>query len=326
MPAPSPNIEQLKKQAKDLLKAHKAADPRATLRLRQTLPELDASSDAAILQTKLALKDTQRAIARECGFAHWTDLKRHVESLTSSTLTSHAATVGHYERQAVALIKTTTAKTLDEARLRVARLYGFRNWWRLVAAIDAQRKTMATVRSVPTAPDWDIKKEARILLKEARRGDPEALRSFRHGFLHYAETSNDELAKAVTLRQAQWLMEAEYGGVKPEVARETPQQQRAWMDRLWSHHDRLGWSRRRRVDMSAREQEFVEAAMATRRGRTWRPYRASKPWSRKTLRLSPSPVRRPWREPSTGRGANLSCASSWTRGRVSITPPAFSAP
>ena len=38
MPAPSPNIEQLKKQAKDLLKAHKAADPRAALRLRQPSP------------------------------------------------------------------------------------------------------------------------------------------------------------------------------------------------------------------------------------------------------------------------------------------------
>ena len=38
MPAPSPNIEQLKEQAKDLLKAHKAADPRAALRLRQPSP------------------------------------------------------------------------------------------------------------------------------------------------------------------------------------------------------------------------------------------------------------------------------------------------
>ena len=79
--SPNPNLEQLKKQAKDLLKAHKAADPRAALRLRHSDPDLAGCSDTEIFQGKFALKDAQRIIAREYGFDRWADLKRHVEAV-----------------------------------------------------------------------------------------------------------------------------------------------------------------------------------------------------------------------------------------------------
>ncbi|NKB72582.1 MAG: hypothetical protein GKR89_36360, partial [Candidatus Latescibacteria bacterium] len=76
-----PDFQQLRSQAKDLLKAHQAADAQTAERLRQALPQLANQSDAEILQAPLALKDAQRAIAREYGFEEWTDLKRHVEEL-----------------------------------------------------------------------------------------------------------------------------------------------------------------------------------------------------------------------------------------------------
>ena len=38
---PNPNLGQLKKQAKDLLRAHKAGDPEAVSRLRASVPEGD---------------------------------------------------------------------------------------------------------------------------------------------------------------------------------------------------------------------------------------------------------------------------------------------
>ncbi len=59
----NPSLEQLKKQAKDLLKAHKAADPRAVLRLQQSLPELSEGSQGEILQTPFSLKNAQLVIA-----------------------------------------------------------------------------------------------------------------------------------------------------------------------------------------------------------------------------------------------------------------------
>lgn len=66
-----PNLEHLKKQAKELLDAVQAGTPAAGERLRS----LGLSPAAA----KLA--DAQHVIAREYGFFSWTNLKEHIESL-----------------------------------------------------------------------------------------------------------------------------------------------------------------------------------------------------------------------------------------------------
>ena len=75
-----PNLRQLRNQSRDLLKAHQAAVPEAANRLRQALTELVDLADEEIFQNKLALKDAQRAIAREYGFETWAALKHHIES------------------------------------------------------------------------------------------------------------------------------------------------------------------------------------------------------------------------------------------------------
>lgn len=77
---PNPNLEQLKKQAKSLLKDHRSADLASAQRLRQTLSHLSDWTDDEIFQTKFSLRNAQLVIAREYGFERWADLKRHVES------------------------------------------------------------------------------------------------------------------------------------------------------------------------------------------------------------------------------------------------------
>ena len=77
---PNPNLEQLKKQAKSLLKGHRSADPASAQRLRRTLSHLSEQTDDEIFQTKFSLRNAQLVIAREYGFERWADLKRHVES------------------------------------------------------------------------------------------------------------------------------------------------------------------------------------------------------------------------------------------------------
>src|SRR5260370_24533478 len=62
-----PNLEQLKKQAKDLLRAIRANSPEALKRI-----------GAADLKT-FALHSAQRVIAKENGFESWEALKREVE-------------------------------------------------------------------------------------------------------------------------------------------------------------------------------------------------------------------------------------------------------
>jgi hypothetical protein len=76
--AAAPNLEQIKKQAKDLLKSLRAADPAALERLRTHHPEF-----ATHLPGRLRLADAQLVIAREYGFASWAKLKARVSDVSA---------------------------------------------------------------------------------------------------------------------------------------------------------------------------------------------------------------------------------------------------
>ena len=75
-----PSLEQLKKQAKDLLSAHKRKDPGAcdTLRL---LHRFAKATDEDILHATVVLAEAQFALALDYGLSSWKDLKAHVEAL-----------------------------------------------------------------------------------------------------------------------------------------------------------------------------------------------------------------------------------------------------
>jgi len=76
-----PNLDQLKRQAKDLLHSARAGDRAALARFRG-LPPFAAVSEAALRERGLALHDAQSVVAREHGFASWNDLREHVEEVT----------------------------------------------------------------------------------------------------------------------------------------------------------------------------------------------------------------------------------------------------
>jgi ankyrin repeat protein len=76
-----PNLEQLKRQAKDLLYSARASDLAALGRFR-VLPAFGRRSDADLARTAFALHDAQSVIAREYGFDSWNVLRERVEELT----------------------------------------------------------------------------------------------------------------------------------------------------------------------------------------------------------------------------------------------------
>jgi hypothetical protein len=80
-----PNLEQLKKQAKDLLKALESNDVEALQRIQANHPDYSNVSKDKIRTAKFSLSDAQLVIAREYGFASWPKLKEHVESLLMET-------------------------------------------------------------------------------------------------------------------------------------------------------------------------------------------------------------------------------------------------
>ena len=57
----NPSLEQLRKQARDLLAAHRRGDPEASARLRRWFPDLE----------ELRLAHAQLTLAREHGFPSW---------------------------------------------------------------------------------------------------------------------------------------------------------------------------------------------------------------------------------------------------------------
>ena len=73
-----PSLEQLRKQAKGLLKAYRAGDVAAVAEVER----FESQSDPA----KFALADAQRVLARAYGFASWTKLKQHVEGVNAAAL------------------------------------------------------------------------------------------------------------------------------------------------------------------------------------------------------------------------------------------------
>ena len=80
---PRPSLDQLKHQAKDALKSHRAGDALGCAVLRH-LPSLSAATDAQLLAARVTLVDVQFALALEYGFDNWQALRRHLEKLEPS--------------------------------------------------------------------------------------------------------------------------------------------------------------------------------------------------------------------------------------------------
>ena len=76
-----PDPDQLKRQAKELLRSARAGDPAALERFR-LLPAFKSLRQEQLLRTPPALHDAQSVLAREYGFASWKALSEHVTLLT----------------------------------------------------------------------------------------------------------------------------------------------------------------------------------------------------------------------------------------------------
>ena len=75
------NLEQSRKQAKDLLKAFQAGDRQALDRIRWNHPRFRGLRDAEIQKRKFVLADAQLVIARLHYFESWPKLLKHIEAL-----------------------------------------------------------------------------------------------------------------------------------------------------------------------------------------------------------------------------------------------------
>lgn len=77
-----PNIENLKKQAKQYLRWHRERYYPVAAKIRTGLPRFSHLSDEQILDTTFKLADAQELVAREKGFEGWQALKSGAHAMT----------------------------------------------------------------------------------------------------------------------------------------------------------------------------------------------------------------------------------------------------
>jgi uncharacterized glyoxalase superfamily protein PhnB len=77
-----PNLENLKKQAKQYLRWHRQRYYPVAAEIRAGLPRFRYLSDAQILEAKFKLADAQELVARQKGFAGWQALKSGADAMT----------------------------------------------------------------------------------------------------------------------------------------------------------------------------------------------------------------------------------------------------
>ncbi|HEY1467584.1 MAG TPA: ankyrin repeat domain-containing protein [Candidatus Acidoferrum sp.] len=76
-----PNLEQYKKQAKDLLKSFALGDPQTLARIKRHHPRFHKLPESDLHRAAFALTDSQLVIAREHGFESWPKFAHHIETL-----------------------------------------------------------------------------------------------------------------------------------------------------------------------------------------------------------------------------------------------------
>jgi len=77
-----PNIENLKKQAKQYLRWHRERYYPVAARIRAVLPRFRHLSDEQILDANFKLADAQELVARQMGFEGWQALKSGAHAMT----------------------------------------------------------------------------------------------------------------------------------------------------------------------------------------------------------------------------------------------------
>jgi ankyrin repeat protein len=76
-----PNLEQYKKQAKDMVKGFGLAHPRVLARIKRHHPRFHKLPESEIYRERFARNDAQLVLAREHGFESWPKFAKHIEQL-----------------------------------------------------------------------------------------------------------------------------------------------------------------------------------------------------------------------------------------------------
>jgi len=121
-----PNIENLKKQAKLILRWHRERHYPVAAQIRADLPRFRHLSDPEVLAASFKLSDAQEMVARQHGFESWQALKTGVATMseTAERSTAKAVLTSAYPQLFVADIKASCDFYTQKLGFKITILYG----------------------------------------------------------------------------------------------------------------------------------------------------------------------------------------------------------
>src|SRR6267154_1489612 len=124
--APMPNLENLRKQAKLVLRWHRDRYYPVAAQIRSGLPRYSQMTDAEILAQGFKLSDAQELVARQHGFESWRALKTGLRTMSdhAETISTRAVIDGAEPQLFVADIKSSCDFFTGTLGFAIAFTYG----------------------------------------------------------------------------------------------------------------------------------------------------------------------------------------------------------
>jgi catechol 2,3-dioxygenase-like lactoylglutathione lyase family enzyme len=121
-----PNLENLRKQAKLILRWHRDRHYPVAAQIRSGLPRYGRMTDSEILAQSFKLSDAQELVARQQGFESWQALKAGLETMSdhAETIVAKAVIVGAEPQLFVADIKASCAFFTSKLGFATVFIYG----------------------------------------------------------------------------------------------------------------------------------------------------------------------------------------------------------
>jgi catechol 2,3-dioxygenase-like lactoylglutathione lyase family enzyme len=121
-----PNLENLRKQAKLILRWHRDRYYPVAAQIRSGLPRYGRMTDSEILAQSFKLSDAQELVARQQGFESWQALKAGLETMSdhAETIVAKAVIVGAEPQLFVADIKASCAFFTSKLGFATVFIYG----------------------------------------------------------------------------------------------------------------------------------------------------------------------------------------------------------
>ena len=132
------NLENLRKQAKQLQRWHRGAYYPVAARIRAGLPAFRSATDAEILAAEFPLARAQELVAREQGFPSWQALRSEWSDTPMQSTTTESRLIAAYPQILTTDMEASRAFYVDQLGFTILYEYGKPPFYALVARDDAR--------------------------------------------------------------------------------------------------------------------------------------------------------------------------------------------